>query len=97
MAPGTIRELGGPMFELELFKKQMYCVEGSTCGIVGIFCPLPVVIRRLHSDSVPGEFCPPCPPFVTPLDRTPMLILSKDRSYFDIFALNIAVINTSIV
>jgi len=47
------------MFEPEVFRKQIYCIEESTCDIVGTF-------RLPHSDSVPGELCQPCP-LVTPL------------------------------
>jgi len=42
--------LPSPMFEPEEFRKQMYCIEESTC--VGTFL-------RPHGDSVPGELCPP--------------------------------------
>jgi len=31
MAPGI------PMFEPEVFRKQIYCIEESTCDIVGTF------------------------------------------------------------
>jgi len=51
------------MFELEVFRKQMYCTEESTCTLSGLFsahrnhsAPL-AVIRR------PGN----CAPVVTPL------------------------------
>jgi len=37
MAPGTRSKFGAPMFELEIFRKQMHCVEESTCDIFGIF------------------------------------------------------------
>jgi len=37
MAPGTISKFGGPMFETEVFRKHMYCIEESTCDIVGPF------------------------------------------------------------
>jgi len=76
--PGTDTRLDGardnkqvwsltpPMFEPEVFQKQMYSIEESTCDIVG---PLrrptqwfraPVVIRR------PGNF-PSFAPLITPL------------------------------
>jgi len=55
MAPGARSKLGTPVFEAELFTKQIYCTEGSTCDIFGTF-------RRPHSDSAPGELYPPCPP-----------------------------------
>jgi len=53
MAPGARSKFGAPMVELDLFRKQIYCFEGSTCDIVGTF-QLP------HSDSAPGELCSPC-------------------------------------
>jgi len=52
-------------FEPEVFRKQMYCVEESTCDIVG----------TSRSDSAPpkwfdaGGLCPPCP-LVTSLIRS---------------------------
>jgi len=42
------------MLEPEVFWKQTYCVEESTCDIVGTF-------RRPHSDSVLEELCPRFP------------------------------------
>ena len=39
------------MFEPEIFRKQMYCIEESTSDIVGTF-------RRPHIDSAPGKLCP---------------------------------------
>ena len=41
-------------FEPEVFQKQIYCIEESSCQIVGTF-------RRPHSNSSPEELCPPCP------------------------------------
>jgi len=52
--PGKETSLAPPMFEPEVFRKQMYCIEESTCNIVGTF-------RRPRSDSAPGELCPACP------------------------------------
>ena len=49
-----------PMFEAEVFWKQMYCIEESTCDIVGTFRP---------RDSSPRVLCPPSP-LVTPLGAT---------------------------
>jgi len=40
------------MFETVAFREQIYCIEESTCDIVGIF-------QRPHSDSAHGELCPP--------------------------------------
>jgi len=37
MAPGARSKFVGPVFEPELFRKQVYWIEGSTCDIVGIF------------------------------------------------------------
>jgi len=34
---GTISKFGALMFEPEVFRKQMYCIEESTCDIVGPF------------------------------------------------------------
>jgi len=34
MAPGARHKFGAPMFEPEVFRKQMYCIEGSACDIV---------------------------------------------------------------
>jgi len=53
------------MFEFEVFRKQMYCIEENICDIDWTFwhprshSALLVVIRRPHSDSAPGELCPP--------------------------------------
>jgi len=67
----TVRNnFGVPMFEPEVFRKQMYCIEESAYDIVGTFrrpcshsAPVtlfgaPIVIRR------PGNFVP-LPPLVT--------------------------------
>jgi len=39
------------MFETEVFREQMNCIEERTCDIVGTFRPPPAVIWRRHSDS----------------------------------------------
>jgi len=57
MAPGARSKFDAHMFEPEVFQKQMYCVEESTCDIVGTF-------RHSRSDSTSGALCP----LVTPLD-----------------------------
>ena len=31
------KQVGAPMFELEVFRKQMYCIEESACDIAGPF------------------------------------------------------------
>ena len=66
MAPGPSSKFGGPMFEPEVFQKQMYRIERSTCDIVRTFWlppqsfGAPVMIRH------PGN-CAPLSPLVTPL------------------------------
>ena len=66
--PGQGTSLAPPMFEPEVFRKQMYCIEESTSDIIGTFqrpcshlTPL-AVIWRPHSDSAPRELRPPYPP-----------------------------------
>ena len=54
MAPGARSRIGPPMLEIEIFRKQIYCVEESTCDFVG-------TLRRPHCSSAPGELCLPCP------------------------------------
>jgi len=56
MAPGARSKFGAPMFEPELFRKQMYCTEESTCDSGTFWCP--PVIWRPHSDSAPGKLYP---------------------------------------
>jgi len=52
--PGARNRFGAPMFEPEIFRKQMYCIEESLCDIVE-------TLWLHHSDSAPGELCPPSP------------------------------------
>jgi len=59
MAPGARSRFGAPVLEPEIFRKQMYCIEESICGIVG-------TLRRPRSDSAPGN-CFPLSSLVTPL------------------------------
>jgi len=42
------------MFEPEVFRKQMYCIEESAYDVVGTF-------RRPRSDATPGQLHPSCP------------------------------------
>jgi len=37
MAPGARSKFGASMFEPELFRKQMYCIDESTCDVLGTF------------------------------------------------------------
>jgi len=56
MASGARSKFGAPMFEAEVFRKQIYCIEESTCDTVGTFW-------RPHSNLAPGELrllAPPC-------------------------------------
>jgi len=50
MAPGARSKFGAPIFEPEVFWKQMYCIKESTCNIVGTF-------RRPLSLSAPSQSC----------------------------------------
>jgi len=66
MVPGARSKFGAPVFEFEVFWKQMYCIEESTCHIAGTFrrppqCfSAPIVIRR-------PENCDLLFPLLTPL------------------------------
>ena len=65
LAPGARTKFGAPIFESEVLWKQIYCIEGSICEIVGNFRR---PIRRSHSElfgaplviSVLGKLLPPC-------------------------------------
>jgi len=46
------KKFNAPMFELDVFRKAMYCIEESACDNVGTFL-------RPHIDSAPGELSPP--------------------------------------
>ena len=67
MAPGARSKFGTPKFEPEVFRKQIYCIEESTCDIFGMFWlsrqwfGAPAVIRRPHNDSALGNCAPPGP------------------------------------
>jgi len=50
MAPGARSKFGTPMFEPEVFRKQIYFIKESTCDIVGTF-RRPIVIRRPENCS----------------------------------------------
>jgi len=69
MAPGARSKFGAPMFEPELFRKKICCIEGSACDIVGTFL-YPTVIGRPHSDLAPGGMCPTCSPHYARADET---------------------------
>jgi len=54
------------MFEPEVFRKQTYCIEESTCGIVGTFRRPPQLFGTPIVIPCPGN-CAPAAPLVTPL------------------------------
>jgi len=57
------KHVWAPMVEPEVFRKQLHCIEKSTCDIFGTFRRPPAVIRRPHSDSHQGNcarLVPPC-------------------------------------
>jgi len=66
MAPGARSKFGVPVFDREVFRKQMVCIEESISNIVGTF-------RRPHSHSAPLTVirrpgnCASLSPLVTPL------------------------------
>ena len=72
MAPEARSKFSIPIFEPKIFQKHIYCIEGCTCGLFRTFQQhphpfgTPAVIQCPHSDSVPGELCPPCPPRYAP-------------------------------
>jgi len=37
MAPGAGSKFGAPMFEPEVFQKQIYCIEENACDIAETF------------------------------------------------------------
>jgi len=58
MAPRARNKFCAHIFEPDVFRKQLYCIEDSTCDIAETFlCP--------RSDSAPGELFP-LAPLVTP-------------------------------
>ena len=86
-ARGT-KQFAAPMFELEVFRKQMYCIEESNSDNVGTFVA-PAVIQRSHSDSAPEEFCPLAPPRYTPeyIDSKSREVSLAPHSYLSLFPL----------
>jgi len=67
MAAEAKSKFGAPMFEPEVIRKHMHCIEESTCDIVVTFRRPPQSFAAPRSDSVAEGLCPLCPPFVTPL------------------------------
>jgi len=70
MAAGARSKFGAPMFEPEVFRKQMYCIEESSLlvTLLGLF-GAPIVFRH------PGN-CDPLVPLVTPLGTSIKYFLS---------------------
>jgi len=64
MAPGARSKFGALMFETEVFRKQMYCIEESTCDIVETFRRSPQrfgareIASRLPSSLRPWQKAP---------------------------------------
>ena len=56
MTPGARSRFGALMFEPEALRKQMYCIEESTCDAVGTFrrCPQWIGARGIVSPSPPS-------------------------------------------
>jgi len=61
MTPGARSKFGAPMFEPEVFRKQMHVLKKVLVTLLGLF-GAPMVIQR------PGN-CAPFVPFVTPLHQ----------------------------
>ena len=61
MDPGARSKFGAPIFEPEVFWKQMYCIKECTCDIGGTFHHLPQSFGAPRSDSAPGECAPFAP------------------------------------
>ena len=68
MAPGATSKFGAPMFEPDVFWKQMDCIEKSTCDIVGTF-------RR------PGNCAPFAPPRYAPLRNIVTVLATRNLHY----------------
>jgi len=66
MAHGAGSKFATYMFEPEVFRKQIYCIEESACDTVETFQRLAQWFGVPCTDSAPGELCP-FAPLVTPL------------------------------
>ena len=47
------KQVWRPVFKAEDFRKQMYCIEESTCDIVGTFRSPPQPFRASRNDLAP--------------------------------------------
>ena len=59
MAPEARSKFVAPMFEPEVFRKQMFCIEESTCDVVGTLRRPSQSFGAPRSDSAPRQSCPP--------------------------------------
>ena len=81
MAPGARSKFGAPMSEPKVFRKQIHCIEESTCDSIGIFpCPPQSygdqgIIPSL-SLFTPLDSCP----IHTPLTATALILTSREQS-----------------
>ena len=68
------KQASAPMFEPEVYRKQMCCIEEGACDIVVTFWRLHnhsaprAVFQRPQSDSASVELRPPCPLRYVPAD-----------------------------
>jgi len=60
MAPGARSKFGAPVFEPEVFRKQICCWRKYLWYCKDFLAPLAVVLHT-HNDSATGELRPPCP------------------------------------
>jgi len=61
MASGARNKFGVPKFEPVVFRKQMHCIEESTCDIVGTFRRLPQAFGTLMMIRRTGKCYPLLP------------------------------------
>ena len=57
MAPGARSKFGAPMFEPEVFRKQMYCTE-VLVTLLGLFGALIVIWRPGNCPLAPRRYAP---------------------------------------
>jgi len=76
MAPGARSQFGAPVFEPEIFRRQVYCIEESTCDIVATFRQSS---QSFGSPTVIGRpvNCDPLGPPLTPLHNTHYEVRTK--------------------
>jgi len=59
MASGARTKFGAPVFEPEVLSKQICCIEGSICDIVGNFrCPIVISVPVNYSPFAPDRYAP---------------------------------------